>query len=239
MRGFLRKPDTELYSCLYCGISFEEGLVYKDGETLLAAEKAASRHVDAAHGGPFEALMARGADAAGLPPVQARVLELLYLGAGDAEIARELGGKAASTVRNHRFALRRREAEARVFLALMGLLGKRGKGAGSFVEYPEATIKDERAVTGSEEAEAMLSRYAERTADGRLSRFKAWPKKQKEKLVLLKAASGLFEEGRRYKETEVNAILGPVWPDYVTIRRYLIEYGFIERKPDCSEYWKA
>lgn len=25
--------------------------------------------------------------------------------------------------------------------------------------------------------------------------------------------------------------------DYVTIRRYLIEYGFMERTNDCKEYW--
>jgi hypothetical protein len=65
-----------------------------------------------------------------------------------------------------------------------------------------------------------------------------WPKKQKDKLVLLRLIAGLFQEGRRYAEKEVNAILAPVWPDHVTIRRYLIEYRFLDRKTDCSEYWR-
>jgi hypothetical protein len=28
-----------------------------------------------------------------------------------------------------------------------------------------------------------------------------------------------------------------VYDDYVTVRRYLIEYGFLDRKDDGSQYW--
>jgi len=35
----------------------------------------------------------------------------------------------------------------------------------------------------------------------------------------------------------VNEIIKNRYPDFVTIRRYLIEYGFMERKPNGSEYW--
>ncbi len=145
-----------------------------------------------------------------------RVLSLLYEGKSDAEIASALGGKSASTVRNHRFQLRRRESEARVFLALMKLLDEKGAGAGQFIEYP--------ASAGSAQSGFVMH---------------SWPKRQKEKLVLLRRIAELFEPVRRYKEKEVNAILLPVWDDYVTIRRYLIEYRFLDRKPDGSEYWRT
>lgn len=61
----------------------------------------------------------------GLSDVQKRVLELFYQGAADAEIQAELGFGSTSTVRNHRFQLKEKERQARVFLALMELLHER------------------------------------------------------------------------------------------------------------------
>jgi hypothetical protein len=41
----------------------------------------------------------------------------------------------------------------------------------------------------------------------------------------------LFVRGRRYSERDVNELLAGAFDDYVTIRRYLIDYGFLDRKP--------
>jgi len=203
----------------------------------MTAERATVEHVNAEHGGPFRALAALGDEAAGLPAIQGQVLRFLYEGKDDAEIARALGGKSGSTVRNHRFALRRREAEAKVFLALMRLLDEAGRGAGRFVEYPAAMPAfDERAAVTPEEAAAVETRYLRSGTSGLA--IAAWPRKQKEKLILLRRIAELFEPARRYTEPEVNAVLGPVWYDHVAIRRYLIEYRFLDRKPDGSEYWR-
>ncbi len=46
-----------------------------------------------------------------------------------------------------------------------------------------------------------------------------------------------FQRGRIYKEKEVNGILEPFYDDYVTLRRYLIEHGFLGRNRDGSQYW--
>jgi hypothetical protein len=46
-----------------------------------------------------------------------------------------------------------------------------------------------------------------------------------------------FENERKYEEKEINQILGAVYHDHVLLRRYLIEYGFLDRKPDGSQYW--
>ncbi|MNW69193.1 hypothetical protein D3C74_481460 [compost metagenome] len=46
-----------------------------------------------------------------------------------------------------------------------------------------------------------------------------------------------FDAKKKYSEKEVNEILRTVDSDYATLRRYLIEYGFIDRKDDGSLYW--
>lgn len=279
VRGY-RIDETGKAHCLFCPVGYEGGEIHHVDGRLLLADKAAEVHVETVHHGAFLALASLGADAAGLPEAQFHVLSLLGKGMDDAQIAKELGGKSASTVRNHRFHLRKREEEARIFLALMRLLDERGSGPGQFLEYPAGMpAADERAAVTETEAAAIESRYCA-PRSGNLSRkvaddgggagmaaesgpvyvaspaspsaesgeipvqeggfhLTSWPKRQKEKLVLLRKISGLFQEGRRYRETEVNAILGPVWSDHVTIRRYLIEYRFLSRKPDGSEYWKT
>ena len=45
-----------------------------------------------------------------------------------------------------------------------------------------------------------------------------------------------FEPGRDYAEKEINKIIKPIYKDFSTIRRYLIEYGFLTRSADCSVY---
>lgn len=236
VEGFRSDAPAGVFRCLYCDEAFTEGMIYDVEDGRADARMAAARHVIRAHGGPFAALLKRGTT--GLPVVQEKVLQLLYEGKTDAEIAAALGGKSASTVRNHRFTLRRRESEARAFLALSLLLDRRRPGTPRFVEYPAAVAGlDERAVVSESEAKAVEARHLEVLTGGGL-RLLGWPKRQKDKLVLLRRIAGLFEAGRSYSETEVNATLGPVWHDYVTIRRYLIEYRFLDRMSDCSQYWR-
>lgn len=237
--GYLREDCA--YLCLYCDARFEEGLVYPVEGGLAQAERAAQEHVEKSHGGAFEALLGLGAEAAGLTELQGKLLRLLHEGRGDREIAAEIGGKSESTVRNHRFNLRRRAGEAKVFLALMGLLEAPGKAqaADPFVAYPaNMPLRDERMAVTSSEAQAIEARCLRRTGSGGLE-IGFWPRKQKEKLVVLLRVAELFERGRRYTEQEVNAVLIPVFGDHVTIRRYLIEYRLLERMPDGSAYWRG
>jgi hypothetical protein len=58
-----------------------------------------------------------------------------------------------------------------------------------------------------------------------------------ESMAALREVAGLFQRGRSYGEKEVNGILREVYDDHVTLRRYLIEHGFLDRKPDGSQYW--
>lgn len=93
---------------------------------------------------------------------------------------------------------------------------------------------DERFAITEQENEQVLKTYFKEGPDGPLSSF---PIKQKRKLIILRHIARLFSPGKRYSEPEVNEILKRIYPDHVTIRRYLIEYGFLDRLVDGSAYW--
>ncbi len=233
-RGWTRDAGAGVLRCLHCTASFDEGLVHPVSGGLGTAERAAGEHVEAAHGGPLKALLDLGRERTGLTEVQETLIRGLAAGKGDRAIAEELGGRSDSTVRNHRFQLRRREAEARILVALMALLSERENPSKRFVDYPaDLPTPDERAQVTEEEAAAIEAKYFH---PGARPQIKQWPKKQKEKLVLLRRVAERFDRDRPYTEPEVNALLGPAFEDHVTIRRYLIEYRFLEREPDGSEY---
>jgi len=62
--------------------------------------------------------------------------------------------------------------------------------------------------------------------------------KVKKKAVIFKKIAGQFEKGKHYTEMDVNGILKGIYPeDYSTLRRSLIDLGYMDRKSDGSEYW--
>lgn len=46
-----------------------------------------------------------------------------------------------------------------------------------------------------------------------------------------------FKNEEQYTEKQVNLIIKRIYDDYATVRRALIEYGFMDRRDDCSAYW--
>lgn len=86
----------------------------------------------------------------------------------------------------------------------------------------------------TEEELAFLEKVFPNGMNGRLIRY---PKKRKQKLIILKALTKKFNASELYNEKEVNEILKVHFDDFVTIRRDLYEYKFIDRKDDGSEYW--
>jgi len=93
---------------------------------------------------------------------------------------------------------------------------------------------DDRYKITLEENEKILKKYFPDGLDGRLTTFYI---KEKCKLAVLRHIAGRFESGRKYTEKEVTAILKQVFDDHATLRRYLIEYGFMDRTSDCRSYW--
>lgn len=237
-RGFIQ--DGDLIRCLFCEATWEPGRVYRDpsppDDVFRTAESAAQHHVLTEHGGAFSALLALGRTGHGLTPVQGQVLELMARGLSDKQIAQALGGRSVSTVRNHRFQLRRRAREARVYVAMMELLDGSSTPplAQEFVEFHvELPTNDERTAITRSEADKLRDKYF--LADGTLSRI---PKKEKHKLVVLRVVVEHFESGVRYTEREMNERLRAIHADTAALRRYLVDYRFMQRTPSGSAYWR-
>ncbi len=72
------------------------------------------------------------------------------------------------------------------------------------------------------------------TMSGKLTQM---PTKEKKWLVVLRWIATKFEVGVRYSEQQVNNIIKEIHPDYATIRRNLVEYGFMRRERGGGSYW--
>ncbi|MBZ0300317.1 MAG: metalloregulator ArsR/SmtB family transcription factor [Anaerolineae bacterium] len=71
-------------------------------------------------------------------------------------------------------------------------------------------------------------------ANGRL---KDIPVKRPKLLVILRWLAGCFEPDRTYSEQEVNAILTQYHEDYASLRRELVDFGFLRRERGGGQYW--
>jgi hypothetical protein len=234
-RGFAYDPGTKRYTCLVCGAEYETGIINPDGELLCAAEKAIERHITREHSSMFKYLLGMNKQYTGLTELQRELLICLSEGLSDKETAERLGIGSTSTVRNHRFKLREREKQAKVYLALMSALETAQSVDGELVEiHRGATMVDERYAITEDERRKLIERHFEEGGEGAL---RTWPTREKRKLVVLQHITKRFEAGRKYTEKEINEILKAAYHDNVTLRRYLIEYGFLDRARDGSAYW--
>lgn len=213
--------------CGYCGERFHKGQVYPIEEKFYTAEWAFKMHKE--QHDVLQEVLKLPRSVTGLTEVQEVLLPLLYEGLKDEEIAGRLN-ISKSTVRNHRFRLREKEKQARIFLAVMEKL-QLNHGE-EILPHKGATMVDDRYQTDRKEEERILKTYF--TEEGALSSF---PAREKKKIVVLRKISTYFKEGTTYTEKEVNRILMRVYEDHVLLRRYLIEYGFLDRTRDGSVYF--
>jgi hypothetical protein len=66
------------------------------------------------------------------------------------------------------------------------------------------------------------------------------PSKQKKTLVILRWLATFFEPERFYSEAEVNGVLKAVYAeDYVSLRRDLVDLGYLRRERGGGKYWLA
>jgi hypothetical protein len=234
-KGYVEQEEH--YVCLLCGSACEKGVIYPVEEVLYEAERYMRLHIRMVHQSVFDYLIGLDKRLTGLTDHQNSLLRLFHRELSDAQIQKELGIGSASTIRNHRFVLKEKERQSKVFLALMELLKAKDKHAPRFVEvHPTATMIDDRYNVTLGEEESLLQKYF---PDGKEGALKSFPVKQKQKLVVLRQIASRFSREQTYSEKEVNERLKAVYEDFVTLRRYLIEYGFLNRKPDGSEYWVA
>ena len=98
---------------------------------------------------------------------------------------------------------------------------------------PTQNPNDPQAIT-QEEREKILRAFFPSMEPLKLQAF---PPKEKKKLVILEKLAGLFEPGKEYSEKEVSQALLAVYQDVETLRRSLVDYGFMGRTRDGSKYW--
>ncbi len=235
-RGCAPDEENHRHICLICGKAFGHGEVFPMGGRFFDAVHAAELHVQSEHGGVAAVLLDEDKSLTGLTDNQKELFRRLLNGFSDGEIARETGVKSA-TVRHTRFTLRERAKQAKLYLALYELVDAASKAKGKGRELVEvhegAKMVDERYVVTREEEEKILKTCFESLEPMKLKVFSA---REKKKIVTLRRITTLFEHGKSYTERQVIALLKPVFDDHATLRRYLIEYGFMERNADGSAY---
>lgn len=239
--GISYDSDNKSYTCLICGKTFEDGEVYPAGGRFFTAPRAAELHIQSEHGEMFDRLISYDKKYTGLTENQTELLKLIHEGLSDKEIAQKFG-TAAATVRHQRFILREKAKQAKLYLSIFELAdssagGKKKKDTSEeFIEMQSnAKMVDDRYFITKAEEDKIITAVFSSTNPLKLKVFSS---KEKKKIVILKKIASQFEPDRKYSEKEVNAIIKDIYDDYATVRRYLIEYGFMARTNDCTEYWR-
>ncbi|MDK2807359.1 MAG: hypothetical protein PWP24_88 [Clostridiales bacterium] len=235
-KGFQEQPDK--FCCLICDAHYQKGRVYEEQGILYDASGAINQHIKEKHGSVADYLVHQESGVTGLSDIHRSVIACMLLGKSDREIAQELG-IAASTVRNHRFKLREKEKQAKMFLALMISLEKETKKSiktsdgGDLEElHPNATMVDDRYDITDQEQKKTVATYMDSTG-----RLKQIPAKAKKKIIILREIMKNFKADKEYTEKEVDRLLKRIYEeDYASIRRALIEYGFMDRSMDGRIY---
>lgn len=235
-KGYTFDEKKKGYVCLVCNQLFEDGVIYPFDNRLYEARKAIEVHIGKEHTSMFHYLIQLDKRYTGITETQKELLQLLHMGLSDKEIVQKQKGGSPSTIRNHRFKLREKEKQAKIFLAIMNSLKKHlDKNEDELISiHKGATMVDERYVITKDEEQKVLETYFKSGLDGPLSSF---PSKEKRKIIVLRHLLKRFEKNQIYSEKEINEIIKPIYADFVTIRRYFIEYGFMERSKDGSQYW--
>ncbi|SOC23535.1 hypothetical protein SAMN05880501_115101 [Ureibacillus xyleni] len=232
-RGY--NEDSNQFTCLLCGVHVEKGVIYPNGDVLYEASRFIRLHVEQEHGSVFEYLLSLDKKLTGLTEHQTALLKHFYAGKSDKEIQQEMEIGSSSTIRHHRFVLKEKERQAKTLLAIMELLKEKDQYAPAFITpHKHAKMVDDRYAVTTGEQSKILEKYFLQGLDGPLSKF---PPKEKQRLVVLRAIANRLDSNMNYSEKELNDILKEIYEDYVLIRRYLIEYAFLERKADGSSYW--
>lgn len=234
-QGYIFDQNQKQYICLVCGKSFEKGMIYSKEDIFYEAEKFTQLHIQHAHSSMLESLLHMDKKLTGLTDLQKTLIHFFYMGLSDKEIVKEMNGGSTSTIRNHRFTLREKMKQAKIFLAIMELVEEKTENKHKFISiHRSPAMLDQRYAITEQENEQILKAYFKEGLNGPLSEF---PKKEKRKIAILKHIMKRFDADKYYSEKEVKTILKTIYHDDVTIRRYLIEYGFMDRLADGSKYW--
>lgn len=237
-KGYIYDEKEERFTCIICGKTYEKGIIYKEEDNYYEAEKWMKLHIEKDHGSTFEYIINMNKRYTGLTDIQKEFLTYYKDNLSDKDMSKKMRG-SQSTIRNHRFKLREKEKQAKIFLALMSIIDESLEKKPSYEDkenlvtvHKSAAMVDERFAVTEKERETIIKNYFDN-----FGHLKEFPSKEKRKIIVLNHILNNFQQDRKYSEQEINRILERIFDDYVSLRRALIEYGFMDRKSDCSLYW--
>lgn len=237
-QGYVYENAEGYYYCLICGERFEDGEIFRHEQSgrWFEARKYAAHHIQQEHGSMLDYLLELDKRQTGLTDLQKELIRGFADQLSDQEMMTRTGVGSASTIRNHRFVLKEKAKHAKLQLAIMEMMELGSAASPRFVPvHRTATQIDERYAITEDEYASLLKQYFPNGPEGPLASF---PRKEKRKIAILRHISSYFKSGTRYTEKEVNERLSRFWEqDYVTLRRYLIEYGYLDRTDDGRAYW--
>ncbi|MBE1554196.1 DUF2087 domain-containing protein [Sporosarcina limicola] len=103
-----------------------------------------------------------------------------------------------------------------------------------YVDFERERMMDERFLISDAEREKVLGNYFRQGLNGPIDVF---PSKEKRKYIIAQEIIKRFEADKMYIEKEINELLRTIHPDFATIRRFLIDYRFMNRSDDGKQYW--
>ena len=240
-QGYIHNKHEEIYTCFLCGETYENGVIYSIDHNLYEAKKAIEVHMSIAHTPVFDFLLGLGRVYTGLSASQNELAKLFFAGHSDKEIVALTGANSASTIRNQRFAIREKYKQAKVLVALVELMEqqamtqKKSPSQSELVDiHLAATNIDERYAITQKEKDDVLMRYFD--PDNKL-KIKGFPAKEKRKIIIMQKLITDFDIGKQYTENAVNEVIKQYYDDYASVRRCMIEYGFLDRNGDGTQYW--
>ncbi len=230
------REEKQGYRCILCGQYFAKGEIYPLHSKLFDAHKAVVLHIQETHQSVLTYLLKMPPNTMGISELQLELINLFAGGLSDKAIAEYLG-VASSTIRNHRYKLREKEKQAKIFLTVMELLeqkqNKSDKANVLALEQDDYLCMLTPTLNMTEKSkQKILENHI--TPYGRL---KSYPSTERAQKVILEYVAGHFTKGEKYEDKEVNRILISIYIDYALLKRQLIEFGFLCRTEKGGIYW--
>lgn len=225
-RGWSTTTDQALV-CNYCATTWPAGT---SPATITA-------HLEQQHGGNRHALIQLESRYNTLTAKQRDLLSAFATGIKDRDLAEQTGVTAA-TIRHQKFTFREKAKQAKLYLATYQAVFAAEDPQDRLLDVPQHPQEpDDRWLITEEEAAKILQHYFD--FDQEPLRLKRWPKKQKAVIVILTRIIDEIPADRQFTEPQINAYLKPIYFDYTMVRRFLIEYNFLQRTPDGTAYWRT
>ncbi len=234
-KGYRYDKDQDAYVCNHCGQVFNVGQVFQIDGSFFMAEPAVIKHISQRHSSNLTQLLYSESKYNTLTQNQRELLAMFYSKLSDKDMAKKLNVTEA-TIRRQRFTFREKAKQAKFYLAMYELVFEdEPLSAEQIIPiHNNAIYVDDRYLITEEEKQHIVETFFSSTHPLVLKSFSP---KEKKKVVILGKIAEQFEYGKKYSECEVNEILKPIYDDYMTVRRYLIMYGFMERTRDGRQYW--